>query len=204
VSCSSRFGLAPTPLSEFPYPSFFGSTFALSCRSETSVLSLPPVNQDFASSSIVSVVIQERAPLSHLRVIPLSVVLDVSLGEARSAKPLLVLHMHKSYIPSGAIQRNSSTRPKCQDINMREPCCRRESLCTKTQMGFCSFVRKPLLVNARARILTSKVAIILKVVQSMTFPVLALCVTVQQKNTSLAQSARIAKHAAHHRPFAVW
>jgi hypothetical protein len=32
-----------TPLSEFPYPSLFDSTFALSCRSETSVLSLPPV-----------------------------------------------------------------------------------------------------------------------------------------------------------------
>jgi hypothetical protein len=117
---------------------------------------------------------------------------------------VFMIYMHKSYIPPGAIQRNSSTRPECQNINTREPCCSRESLCTKTQMKSCSFVRKPLLVNARARILTSKVAVIVKVVHSMTFPVLALCVTVQQKNPSLAQSARIAKHAAHHRPFAVW
>jgi hypothetical protein len=58
------------------------------------VLSLPPVSPDLASSYIVSVVIRERgrnksAHLSNLPVMPL-LVSDVPLGEARSAKPLLV------------------------------------------------------------------------------------------------------------------
>jgi hypothetical protein len=115
-----------------------------------------------------------------------------------------MIYMHKSYVLPGAIQRHSSTHPKRQNIEMAEPCCSRESLCGKNPMKFCHlYVIELLLVNARARILTSKVAVILKVVRRMTFPVLAPCVTVQQKNTSLAQSSRIAVHADHQRRLAV-
>jgi hypothetical protein len=115
-----------------------------------------------------------------------------------------MIYMHKSYVLPGAIQRHSSTHSERQNMDTAEPCCSRESLCAENPMKFChSYVIELLLVNARVRTLTSKVPVILKVVHSMTCPVLASCVTVQQKNTSLAQSSRIAVYATHQRRLAV-